>query len=151
MLRLPMAVCTLASAGRRLSMANAPGAGAGAAPAAGAAVWAAAEPVKEPLHRSRVSTANLAQRGRVDIRSPDDNGETTVATCGAFDVFGMLQQNKGCSTLCGPVAQLGARFHGMEEVIGSIPIRSTKITSAESKSYSRLSLLRETRTRAQKR
>jgi hypothetical protein len=24
------------------------------------------------------------------------------------------------------VAQLGARFHGMEEVIGSIPIRSTK-------------------------
>jgi hypothetical protein len=25
----------------------------------------------------------------------------------------------------GPVAQLGARFHGMEEVIGSIPIRST--------------------------
>jgi hypothetical protein len=43
-----------------------------------------------------------------------------------FDVFGMLQQNKGCSSLCGPVAQLGARFHGMEEVIGSIPIRSTK-------------------------
>jgi hypothetical protein len=28
-------------------------------------------------------------------------------------------------SLCGPVAQLGARFHGMEEVIGSIPIRST--------------------------
>ena len=25
------------------------------------------------------------------------------------------------------MAQLGARFHGMEEVIGSIPIRSTKI------------------------
>jgi hypothetical protein len=30
------------------------------------------------------------------------------------------------SRLRGPVAQLGARFHGMEEVIGSIPIRSTK-------------------------
>jgi hypothetical protein len=29
----------------------------------------------------------------------------------------------------GPVAQLGARFHGMEEVIGSIPIRSTKTPS----------------------
>ena len=28
--------------------------------------------------------------------------------------------------MSGPVAQLGARFHGMEEVIGSIPIRSTK-------------------------
>jgi hypothetical protein len=30
------------------------------------------------------------------------------------------------NTCSGPVAQLGARFHGMEEVIGSIPIRSTK-------------------------
>lgn len=27
--------------------------------------------------------------------------------------------------LSGPVAQLGARFHGMEEVVGSIPTRST--------------------------
>jgi hypothetical protein len=27
----------------------------------------------------------------------------------------------------GPVAQLGARFHGMEEVAGSIPARSTKL------------------------
>ena len=26
---------------------------------------------------------------------------------------------------CGPVAQLGARFHGMEEVVGSNPTRST--------------------------
>ena len=26
----------------------------------------------------------------------------------------------------GPVAQLGARFHGMEEVVGSIPTRSTR-------------------------
>ena len=29
----------------------------------------------------------------------------------------------------GPVAQLGARFHGMEEVVGSIPTRSTKSLS----------------------
>jgi hypothetical protein len=29
----------------------------------------------------------------------------------------------------GPVAQLGARFHGMEEVVGSIPTRSTKISN----------------------
>jgi hypothetical protein len=67
----------------------------------------------------------LAERGELNIRSPKETGEATVATWGAFDVFGMLQQNKGCSSLCGPVAQLGARFHGMEEVIGSIPIRST--------------------------
>ena len=29
------------------------------------------------------------------------------------------------STARGPVAQLGARFHGMEEVVGSNPTRST--------------------------
>src|ERR1700739_4268639 len=29
----------------------------------------------------------------------------------------------------GPVAQLGARFHGMEEVVGSIPTRSTIFSS----------------------
>ena len=28
--------------------------------------------------------------------------------------------------LCGPVAQLGARLHGMQEVTGSNPVRSTK-------------------------
>ena len=33
------------------------------------------------------------------------------------------------------MAQLGARFHGMEEVIGSIPIRSTKTSSLESETY----------------
>ncbi len=39
-----------------------------------------------------------------------------------FDSGAVVPQNKKS----GPVAQLGARFHGMEEVIGSIPIRSTK-------------------------
>src|SRR5271163_3570805 len=33
--------------------------------------------------------------------------------------FGFFVFNRG------PVAQLGARFHGMEEVVGSIPTRST--------------------------
>jgi hypothetical protein len=69
----------------------------------------------------------LAELGELNIRWPNDQGETMGATWGVFDVFGMLQQNKGCSSLCGPVAQLGARFHGMEEVIGSIPIRSTNL------------------------
>jgi hypothetical protein len=31
----------------------------------------------------------------------------------------------------GPVAQLGARFHGMEEVVGSIPTRSTNSLPCE--------------------
>ena len=41
-----------------------------------------------------------------------------------FDEPRRLNENRKVGH-CGPVAQLGARFHGMEEVIGSIPIRST--------------------------
>ena len=38
----------------------------------------------------------------------------------------LARENKGSSPpRSGPVAQLGARFHGMEEVVGSIPTRST--------------------------
>ena len=32
---------------------------------------------------------------------------------------------KSLASKRGPVAQLGARFHGMEEVVGSSPTRST--------------------------
>ena len=35
------------------------------------------------------------------------------------------RQSVVLSPTSGPVAQLGARFHGMEEVVGSIPTRST--------------------------
>src|SRR5208283_6062598 len=53
----------------------------------------------------------------------------------AFDYPAYSSENKVGTSLesqflgfptCGPVAQLGARFHGMEEVVGSIPTRSTK-------------------------
>ena len=91
-------------------------------------VWAKAP--KQALKKTRVQTGILAEYGARTILSPDDNGEGAVAPCGAFDGLSMLQQNKGCPSLCGPVAQLGARFHGMEEVIGSIPIRSTKSSSS---------------------
>ena len=53
-----------------------------------------------------------------------------------FDVAGKLSENHKAAAIVeavvvprfisGPVAQLGARFHGMEEVVGSIPTRSTK-------------------------
>ncbi len=46
--------------------------------------------------------------------------------CGVFDLPTRSGENKRVPPKSGPVAQLGARFHGMEEVIGSIPIRSTK-------------------------
>lgn len=39
----------------------------------------------------------------------------------------LMRTQAAADNQSGPVAQLGARFHGMEEVIGSIPIRSTKI------------------------
>ena len=117
-----MVFCTLANAGCRLAIGKTVGGGGGAA-----AAWprAASDPIQAPLTTSKVKTASLVDRRDELILSPDDNGAGAVATCGAFDGLGMLQQNKGCRRLCGPVAQLGARFHGMEEVIGSIPIRST--------------------------
>jgi hypothetical protein len=39
------------------------------------------------------------------------------------------RQSVVLSPTSGPVAQLGARFHGMEEVVGSIPTRSTIFSS----------------------
>ena len=33
---------------------------------------------------------------------------------------------EGLHVECGPVAQLGARLNGIQEVTGSIPVRSTK-------------------------
>jgi hypothetical protein len=45
-----------------------------------------------------------------------------------FDYHDWVGENKFAPVtafLSGPVAQLGARFHGMEEVVGSIPTRST--------------------------
>ena len=39
--------------------------------------------------------------------------------------FGFTRTLGRVSPKSGPVAQLGARFHGMEEVVGSIPTRST--------------------------
>ena len=125
-LRLVIAVWTLARAGRKLVMAKPVGAGA-------AAAWAAAGVgllAHGRLRSRRETTGSKALLSRVmgigTFFLPKKNGEGAMVTCGAFDGLGMLQQNKGCSSLCGPVAQLGARFHGMEEVIGSIPIRSTK-------------------------
>jgi len=56
---------------------------------------------------------------RVDY--PRDVGENELSTSLDPDLsgFGVVVFNRG------PVAQLGARFHGMEEVVGSIPTRST--------------------------
>ena len=49
----------------------------------------------------------------------------TICTTSAR-IIEVIQQQTGSVPTRGPVAQLGARFHGMEEVVGSIPTRSTK-------------------------
>ena len=48
-----------------------------------------------------------------------------------FDAAAKLSENqrRAIALPSGPVAQLGARFHGMEEVVGSIPTRSTIFSS----------------------
>jgi hypothetical protein len=60
---------------------------------------------------------------RVDY--PADVGENESSTSRDPDFSGssIFVFNRG------PVAQLGARFHGMEEVVGSIPTRSTNSQS----------------------
>jgi hypothetical protein len=56
----------------------------------------------------------------------DYRGEVGENTYGSFLIF----RTSGILSLqSGPVAQLGARFHGMEEVVGSIPTRSTNLYS----------------------
>ena len=43
----------------------------------------------------------------------------------------MPETGTGCGTHDGALAQLGERFHGMEEVIGSIPLGSTIILPSQ--------------------
>jgi hypothetical protein len=71
---------------------------------------------------------------RVDY--PGDVGENELDTSLDPDSFGpgLFFLNRG------PVAQLGARFHGMEEVVGSIPTRSTNFRFL-SRRQSRISTL----------
>jgi hypothetical protein len=61
------------------------------------------------------------ESARVDY--PGDVGENDCSTSRDPDSSGLrfVVFNRG------PVAQLGARFHGMEEVVGSIPTRSTNL------------------------
>ncbi len=47
--------------------------------------------------------------------------------CGCEKILEVLLYAALSLRKSGPVAQLGARFHGMEEVVGSIPTRSTKL------------------------
>jgi hypothetical protein len=59
-----------------------------------------------------------------------ESAGVNVSTGPEQDTLGLTKRPEGLridSVLpeSGPVAQLGARFHGMEEVTGSIPVRST--------------------------
>ncbi len=60
------------------------------------------------------------ESGRVDYPGNVGENEDRTSLDPEFVGLGLFVFNRG------PVAQLGARFHGMEEVVGSIPTRSTK-------------------------
>ena len=66
----------------------------------------------------------FAAGGRVLAHSTALRHRTTILCSLRVDWRGPPGDNSKVPS-SGPVAQLGARFHGMEEVIGSIPIRST--------------------------
>ena len=58
----------------------------------------------------------------VTDQCPGALSESVSQPRSSFSIRGMAVRRKD-----GPVAQLGARFHGMEEVDGSNPSRSTKL------------------------
>jgi hypothetical protein len=57
-----------------------------------------------------------------EIKNPRIDAEIYIGD----NNFWVLRTHRRTFLQSGPVAQLGARFHGMEEVVGSIPTRSTK-------------------------
>ena len=58
-------------------------------------------------------------KGVSSLAAPTANRKPRLTKCAAgLRIEAVLPES-------GPVAQLGARFHGMEEVVGSIPVRST--------------------------
>ena len=73
---------------------------------------------------------------RVDY--PGNVGENDCSTSLDPDLLGSAFFNRG------PVAQLGARFHGMEEVAGSIPARSTNLPNQLDKQESWTACFRST-------
>src|SRR5580692_1732594 len=77
------------------------------------------QPPRLSRRAKRGGSSPEAHRTRVDY--PGNVGENDSSTSLDPDFVGLrlFVFNRG------PVAQLGARFHGMEEVVGSIPTRST--------------------------
>ncbi len=69
-----------------------------------------------------------ALNGKVSVgnSSPKDPVALTISARSARIPMAVGSERLLCFLQnSGPVAQLGARFHGMEEVVGSIPTRST--------------------------
>ncbi len=68
---------------------------------------------------------------RADSHHHQSSSELRTKCCAGLTKIPACEKINACPSLralppeCGPVAQLGARFHGMEEVVGSIPTRST--------------------------
>ena len=76
---------------------------------------------------SFLDRARLCQDTDFSVISQRHRKRLTIPiSCGRMKSFGTFPTRRvfACS---GPVAQLGARFHGMEEVVGSNPTRSTNL------------------------
>jgi hypothetical protein len=71
-------------------------------------------------------------RGPPRVDYPNNVGENERSIRQSFNSLGYRY---------GPVAQLGARFHGMEEVVGSIPTRSTNFLNESLLSLRQLFLI----------
>ena len=101
-------------------------------------IWASTVPVMRRKPRRRRTADRfkvIFWTGRVPVRIPTFALFLKAATAEWFDYRQRLGENeidsfplnaRFLSRDCGPVAQLGARFHGMEEVVGSNPTRSTR-------------------------
>src|SRR5712671_2700226 len=93
------------------------------------------KPLWKETQEVRVGTG-LSSRAKRDWHCSSLRQTEPLQDSARVDYPGAVSENDGGSfppleprenylSHSGPVAQLGARFHGMEEVVGSIPTRST--------------------------
>jgi hypothetical protein len=68
---------------------------------------------------AEVACGNNEESARVDYPGDVGENDSAIPLIPTHVGLRIFRFNRG------PVAQLGARFHGMEEVVGSIPTRST--------------------------
>lgn len=90
-------------------------------------------PSRRPISRCRVATVRPRSPSRPTTAHKPNRNLPFSHGLRRTDASFTLRDPRGSSAEAhpnGPVAQLGERFHGMEEVVGSSPIRSTSRRAA---------------------